>query len=115
MKIEELRELTSTELRSRGRELKHEVLNLRIQKATGQLEDRFRVGNLRKENARIETILTERRKGITVAAKPAKTGKKKEKPAKKAEAKEPKAEKNEEKAPAKKAAKKATAKAAKKE
>lgn len=106
MKIEELRELTSQELRSRGKELKHEVLNLRIQKATGQLEDKFRVKSLRKENARIETILNERRKGIVVAkaAKP----EKKEK-AKKAEPKAEKAEKKE-KAPAKKAAKKAASK-----
>lgn len=103
MKIQELRELTSQELRSRGRELKHEALNLRIQKATGQLEDKFRIKALRVENARIETILTERRKGITVAAKPEKT--KAAKPAKKEKA--PAAEK---KAPAKKAAKKAAKK-----
>ncbi len=107
MKIEELRELTSQELRSRGKELKHEVLNLRIQKATGQLEDKFRIKSLRKENARIETILTERRNGVVVAkaAKP----EKKEKAAKKAEPKAEKAEKKE-KAPAKKAAKKAASK-----
>jgi len=106
MKIEELRELTSQELRSRGKELKHEVLNLRIQKATGQLEDKFRIKSLRKENARIETILMERRNGVVVAkaAKP----EKKEK-AKKAEPKAEKAEKKE-KAPAKKTAKKAASK-----
>jgi large subunit ribosomal protein L29 len=106
MKIQELRELTNQELRSRGRELKHEVLNLRIQKATGQLEDRFRVRALRVENAQIETILTERRKGITVVSKPAKA-----KPAKAKKEKEeaPSAEKKE-KAPAKKAAKKKASK-----
>jgi large subunit ribosomal protein L29 len=105
MKIEELRELTSQELRSRGKELKHEVLNLRIQKATGQLEDKFRIKALRKENARIETILTERRNGIVVA----KSAKPEKKAAKKAEPKAEKAEKKE-KAPAKKAAKKAASK-----
>jgi large subunit ribosomal protein L29 len=111
MKIQELRELTSQELRSRGRDLKHEGLNLRIQKATGQLEDKLRTKELRRENARIETILTERRKGITVVSKPAK-GKKPAK-AKKEKAEAPAAEKKE-KAPAKKAAKKA-AKASKKD
>jgi len=100
----ELRELTNQELRSRGRELKHEALNLRIQKATGQLEDKFRVKAIRVENARIETILTERRKGLKVVSKPAK-GKKPAK-AKKEKAEAPAAEKKE-KAP-KKAAKKAT-------
>jgi len=105
MKIQELRELTSQELRSRGRDLKHEALNLRIQKATGQLEDKFRIRALRKENARIETILMERRIGIVVGksdkAKPAAKTKKTEPKAPKAAAK---------KAPAKKAAKKAAAK-----
>ena len=110
MKIQELRELTSQELRSRGRDLKHEALNLRIQKATGQLEDKLRTKELRRENARIETILTERRKGITVVSKPAKG---KPAKAKKEKAEAPAAEKKE-KAPAKKAAKKA-AKASKKD
>lgn len=61
MKIHELRELTVEELGKRGRELRQEMLTLRIQKATGQLENKLRHGQLRKEVARIETILTERR------------------------------------------------------
>jgi large subunit ribosomal protein L29 len=109
MKIEELRELTSQELRSRGRELKHEVLNLRIQKATGQLEDRFRVGALRKENARIETILMERRIGIVVGKAAAKPEKKKTSAPKPAKAS---VLKDIAKKPAKKAAAKAVAKKA---
>ena len=64
MKIHELRELTVEELGKRGRELRQEMLTLRLQKATGQLENPFRQRVLRKEVARIETILTERRKKV---------------------------------------------------
>ena len=64
MKIHELRELTVEELGKRGRDLRQEMLTLRLQKATGQLENPFRQRVLRKEVARIETILTERRKKI---------------------------------------------------
>jgi large subunit ribosomal protein L29 len=61
MKTHELRELTVEELGKRGRELRQEMLTVRLQKATGQLENPFRHKFLRKEVARIETILTERR------------------------------------------------------
>ncbi|MEI6536616.1 MAG: 50S ribosomal protein L29 [Verrucomicrobiaceae bacterium] len=76
MKIEQLRELTSDEIRSRGRELKQEILQLRIQKTTGQLENKSAIRTLRKENARIETILSERRLEIVVGKPVAKAVKK---------------------------------------
>lgn len=66
MKTTKLRELSLDELRARGRELKQEALQLRIQKATGQLENKAILRTLRKENARIETILSERRLGLKV-------------------------------------------------
>ncbi len=66
MKTTKLRELSLDELRARGRELKQELLQLRIQKATGQLENKAILKTLRKENARIETILSERRLGLNV-------------------------------------------------
>ena len=66
MKTTKLRELSIEELRARGRELKQESLQLRIQKATGQLENKAILKTLRKENARIETILSERRLGLKV-------------------------------------------------
>jgi large subunit ribosomal protein L29 len=60
MNTQELRELSATELVARSRELRDELFHLRIQKAGGQLEKPSQVRNLRKEVARIETILTER-------------------------------------------------------
>ena len=60
MKIKELRELTNEELNGRRRELKHEMLNLRVQQQSGQLENPSRLRILRREVARIETILTSR-------------------------------------------------------
>ena len=61
MKIKELRELTNEELGSRRVDLKHEVLNLQVQKQSGQLENPARLRLIRREVARIETILTQRK------------------------------------------------------
>jgi large subunit ribosomal protein L29 len=61
MKTTELKELTNDELYTRRRDLKHEVLNLRVQQESGQLENPARLRILRREVARIETILSERR------------------------------------------------------
>ena len=61
MKIKELRELTNEELGSRRVDLKHEVLNLQVQKQSGQLENPARLRPIRREVARIETILTQRK------------------------------------------------------
>jgi large subunit ribosomal protein L29 len=60
MKIKELRESSVEELSARRRELKQEALNLRIQQQSGQLENPARLTQIRKEIARIETIITER-------------------------------------------------------
>jgi large subunit ribosomal protein L29 len=61
MKTTELKELTNDELYTRRRDLKHEVLNLRVQQESGQLENPARLRILRREVARVETILSERR------------------------------------------------------
>jgi len=61
MKNTELRELSFPELVARVRELKDELFHLRIQKASGQLENPNLIRNLRKEVARIETILSQRK------------------------------------------------------
>src|SRR5438067_2026378 len=74
MKIDQFREQTTEELQARSRELKHEMLHLRIQKATGQLENKSGIRTLRKQNARIETILSERRHGASVGQPIAKNG-----------------------------------------
>ncbi len=60
MKIKELRESTVEELSARRRDLKQEALNLRIQHQSGQLENPSRLKTIRREIARIETIITER-------------------------------------------------------
>ena len=60
MKIKEIRELSSDELSGRKRELRQEVFNLRLQQASGQMERPSRLKDIRKEVARIETILSER-------------------------------------------------------
>jgi large subunit ribosomal protein L29 len=55
------REMSVDELATRRRELKEESLNLRVQKESGQLENPARIRELRREVARIETVLTEKR------------------------------------------------------
>jgi len=61
MKLEELKEKTATELADERRDLKIEMMNLRVQKASGQLENPARIKIVRKTIARIETLLSERR------------------------------------------------------
>ncbi|MEM9017023.1 MAG: 50S ribosomal protein L29 [Verrucomicrobiota bacterium] len=56
-----LREMSVDELASQRREYKEEALNLRVQKESGQLENPARLRQLRREIARIETCLTEKR------------------------------------------------------
>ncbi len=63
MKTNELRKLTTEELTKKVHENKEELFNLRMQKATGSLEKPSRIHELRKEVARINTILNERREG----------------------------------------------------
>ena len=63
MKTNELRKLTTEELTKKVHDNKEELFNLRMQKATGSLEKPSRIHELRKEVARINTILNERREG----------------------------------------------------
>jgi large subunit ribosomal protein L29 len=60
--IEDMRRATPDQLRDQLTELKKEQFNLRFQKATGQLEKTSRVRQIRREIARIETILGEKSK-----------------------------------------------------
>lgn len=60
MKAHELRPLTASELYSRLDEGYQELFNLRFQKATGQMANTARKGQVRREIARIKTILRER-------------------------------------------------------
>jgi large subunit ribosomal protein L29 len=60
-KTKDTKELTVTELQKRLRDLKQESLNLRLQKATGQLENSARIRTVRREAARVQTVLTAKR------------------------------------------------------
>lgn len=60
MNAQEVREMTSDELREREKEISEQLLSLRLYKVTGQLESPARVGQLRRDRARILTVLRER-------------------------------------------------------
>ncbi|MFY9213196.1 MAG: 50S ribosomal protein L29 [Tissierellaceae bacterium] len=64
MKAKEIRQLSVEELDNKLLELKAELFNLRFQLATGQLDNPMRVKAVRKDIARIQTILRERELGI---------------------------------------------------
>jgi large subunit ribosomal protein L29 len=65
---EELRALGTDELQLKLKELKEELFNLRFQAATGQLESHGRLTAVRKEIARVYTVIRERELGIGGAA-----------------------------------------------
>lgn len=60
MKAAEVREFGSEELHTRIAELKEELFNLRFQLATGQLDNHGRISAVKRDVARIRTILRER-------------------------------------------------------
>jgi large subunit ribosomal protein L29 len=60
----ELDELNSVDLESKLREAKEELFNLRFQAATGQLESHGRLRTVKKDIARIYTVVRERELGI---------------------------------------------------
>ncbi|HBG16249.1 MAG TPA: 50S ribosomal protein L29 [Firmicutes bacterium] len=60
MKAEEIREMTGEELQKKLADLKSELFNLRFQLATGQLDNPARVRDVRKDIARVKTIIHER-------------------------------------------------------
>ena len=64
-KAVELRELSDEDLVTRLRESKAELFNLRVQSATGQLDNNRRLQTVRKEIARIYTIMRERELGLS--------------------------------------------------
>ena len=57
----DLRQKSDDELKEELRNLKREQLNLRFQRSSGQLEATSRVGDVRRDIARINTIINERR------------------------------------------------------
>ncbi|MBR1779469.1 MAG: 50S ribosomal protein L29 [Clostridia bacterium] len=59
MKASELRKLSTKELESKLKELKAELFNLRFQLAVNQLENPMRISAVKKDIARVKTILTQ--------------------------------------------------------
>jgi large subunit ribosomal protein L29 len=57
MKISELKELSPDELRAKEAELRDQMFKLRFQKSVGQLENPLKLKNIRKDIARIQTLL----------------------------------------------------------
>ena len=61
MKASEIRDLSADEVESKSRELRGELFNVKVKRATGQLENSAMVLLLRKDIARVETVLREKR------------------------------------------------------
>ena len=64
MKASDLRDLSVEELQTKLTELKTELFNLRFQLAVNQLENSNRLGAVKKDIARVSTILRQRELGI---------------------------------------------------
>jgi large subunit ribosomal protein L29 len=61
MQTKEIRELTPAEIEKMLREAREQLLNLRLRKQTGQVEKTHSIRALRKDIARFETILTQKK------------------------------------------------------
>jgi large subunit ribosomal protein L29 len=59
MKFAQIKDLTEAELTAKGRELRQELFNLRLQKTTGQLEKTSKLKLIRREIAQIETRISQ--------------------------------------------------------
>jgi large subunit ribosomal protein L29 len=60
MKANELRDKSVDELNTRERELREQLFKLRFQRATGRMENPMKIRDVRREIARIKTLLNER-------------------------------------------------------
>ena len=67
MQAKELKSLTSEELMNKLNDFKSELFSLRFQSATGQLENTARIKMVKKDIARVKTILAERKLNETRA------------------------------------------------
>ncbi len=62
MKVEKVREMADDELDRKAEELHEQIFRGRLQKATGQLDRPFKIREMRKDLARVKTIIAERRR-----------------------------------------------------
>ncbi len=60
MKVTELRDMTADQLQAKLKELKSELFNLRFQHAINQLENPHRISDVKKDIARVMTVLQEK-------------------------------------------------------
>jgi large subunit ribosomal protein L29 len=63
MTSKEIRELAPAEITTKLREVREQLLQLRLRKQTGQVEKTHEIRSLRKTIARLETVLTEKKSG----------------------------------------------------
>jgi large subunit ribosomal protein L29 len=61
MKAAEIRDLSVEELEEKSRELRGELFNVKVKRFTGQLESTARLQHLRRDIARLETVIREKR------------------------------------------------------
>ena len=69
MKIKEIRDLSREELAARKHQLREESFHLRIQQQSGQLEKPSQLHTIRREVARVETVLSEKTKAASAVSK----------------------------------------------
>jgi large subunit ribosomal protein L29 len=68
VKAQELKEMSEAELRQKEKDLTAELFNLRFQHATGQLENTQRLPQVRKDVARVKTVLRQKTLAPTKAS-----------------------------------------------
>jgi ribosomal protein L29 len=68
MTSKEIRDLAPAEITTKLRETREQLLQLRLRKHTGQVEKTHEIRSLRKDIARLETILNEKKKKAPAAA-----------------------------------------------
>ncbi len=64
MKAEKIREMSDDELQKKQEDLSEELFRMRLQKATAQLDRPAKIREARKDLARVNTVLSERRRSV---------------------------------------------------
>ena len=67
MKIQDIRDLSTQELEEKIKDLKEQLFNLRFQNATNQLDNPVRIASVKKDIARVKTVLKEKELGINTS------------------------------------------------
>ena len=67
MKIQDIRDLSTQELEDKIKDLKEELFNLHFQNATNQLDNPGRIASVKKDIARVKTVLKEKELGINTS------------------------------------------------